>query len=123
MILFLSRFRNQDSAQGALFSSHKRKAFGFLISFFTCIFLLPATKLGQGYVFTSVCDFVHRGLGLPHCMLGYTPGPEAGTPTLLGPGTPPGSRDPPAQCMLGVTGNKLECNLVLFEITQTEMQW
>ena len=24
-------------------------------------FLPPATKLGQGYVFTPVCDFVHKG--------------------------------------------------------------
>ena len=35
--------------------------------------LLPATKLGQGNVFTGVCDSVHRG-GLPQCMLGYPPG-------------------------------------------------
>ena len=28
------------------------------------VFLPPATKLGQGYVFTGVCDFVHR-LGVP----------------------------------------------------------
>ena len=72
--------------------------------------------------------------GLPHCMLGYRdpPGPEAGTPPS-GPGTPrpleqtsppgtgtfPRCRHPPAQCMLGDTGNKravrilLECNLVV----------
>ena len=25
------------------------------------VFLPPTTKLGQGYVFTSVCDSVHRG--------------------------------------------------------------
>ena len=29
--------------------------------------LPPATKLGQGYIFTGVCDSVHRGVGvLPH---------------------------------------------------------
>ena len=40
--------------------------------------LPPATKLGQGCVFTRVCDTVRVG----GCMLGYTdpPGPEAGTP-------------------------------------------
>ena len=27
------------------------------------IFLPPETKLGQGYVFTGVCDSVHRGVG------------------------------------------------------------
>ena len=48
--------------------------------------LLPAaTKLGQGNVFTGVCDSVHGGGGLPQCMLGYhlPPGPD-----------PPGSRHP-----------------------------
>ena len=39
-----------------------------------CTFLPPATKLGQGYVFTGVCHSVNRGWGcLPQCMLGYTP--------------------------------------------------
>ena len=34
--------------------------------------LPPATKLGQGNIFSSVCqEFCPRG-GLPHCMLGYT---------------------------------------------------
>ena len=76
---------------------------GFSVIFTNLVrsLLPPATKLGQGYAFTPVCDSVHRGGGLPHCMLGYThththththtweqtpPGPEAGTP--LGPGTP-----------------------------------
>ena len=41
--------------------------------------LLPAaTKLGQGNVFTGVCDSVNRGGVLPQCMLGYTP--RVGTP-------------------------------------------
>ena len=72
----------------------------------SCFFLLPATKLGQGYVFTHVCDSVHDGGGSPPLnAVIHPPGPEAGTP--------------PAQCMLGDTGNKravrilLECNLVL----------
>ena len=48
--------------------------------------LPPATKLGQGNIFTGVCDSVHRE-GLPQCMLGYH------TPSL-----PPGSgRHPPDQ--------------------------
>ena len=37
--------------------------------------LPPATKLGQGYVFTGICDSVNRG-GLPQCMLGYHPHPR-----------------------------------------------
>ena len=67
-----------------------------------CISLPPATKLGQGYIFTGVCDSVHRG-GLPQCMLGYHT---------------PRTRHPPAQSMLGNTVNAravrilLECNLV-----------
>ena len=69
------------------------------ISFFVSIeeggivvFNLPsATKLGQGYVFTHVCDSVHRG-GLPHCMLGYPP--RADTPWDQ---VPPGADSPPPQ--------------------------
>ena len=57
-------------------------------------FLLPsATKLGQGYIFTSVCDSVHGGstwAGTPP-RTRYTPGP--GTPP--GQGTPPGTRYTP----------------------------
>ena len=72
-------------------------------------FLLPpATKLGQGYIFTAVCESVHRG-GLPQCMLGYhipqeqtsphppqsRPPPRPGT-HLPRPGTPhPGADTPP----------------------------
>ena len=49
-----------------------------------CLILPLATKLGQGYIFTGVCDSVHRG------------GTWAGTPPLdqvhpPGPGTPPGA--------------------------------
>ena len=55
------------------------------------IFLPAATKLGQGNIFTSVCqEFCPQGGGggyLPQCMLGYTPPPR--------PGRPPGSRHPP----------------------------
>ena len=29
------------------------------------LFLPPATKLGQGYIFTGVCDSVHMGGGVP----------------------------------------------------------
>ena len=59
-------------------------------------YLLPAsTKLGQGNIFTGVCDSVHRG-GLPQCMLGYQPPlwsrhpPWSRTPRTR----PPGSRAP-----------------------------
>ena len=44
--------------------------------------LPPATKLGQGYVFTGVCDSVHRG-GICLSACWNT--------------TPPGSRHPPEQ--------------------------
>ena len=36
-------------------------------------YLPPATKLGQGYVFTRVCDSVHRGGGIPACIAGGIP--------------------------------------------------
>ena len=38
------------------------------------IFLPPATKLGQGYVFTRVCDSVHRGVSVPACTTGHMTG-------------------------------------------------
>ena len=53
-------------------------------------FLPAATKLGQGNVFTGVCDSVHRG-GLPQCMLGYHHPPEQTTP----PGPDPPGADTP----------------------------
>ena len=73
------------------------------------IWLPPATKLGQGYVFTGVCDSVHRG-GVPDQV--HPPGP--GTPPQTrytppdqvhppwdhplvhppGPGTPPRDQEP-----------------------------
>ena len=56
--------------------------------------LPPATKLGQGYVFTGVCDSVHRGEYLTR----YPP-PRPGTPPGTryppGPGTPPRDQVPP----------------------------
>ena len=48
-------------------------------------YLPPATKLGQGNVFTPVCHSVHGGVCHTH-----TPGE-----------TPPGQTAHPAQCMLG----------------------
>ena len=36
--------------------------------------LPPATKLGQGYIFTGVCDSVHRGVcAIPACIAGGVP--------------------------------------------------
>ena len=45
------------------------------------IFLPPATKLGQGYFFTRVCDSVHGGVCPSACWDTHPlPGPEADTP-------------------------------------------
>ena len=74
--------------------------------------LPPATKLGQGYVFTRVCDFVHRGESVS-VHAGIPPPPDQ---------APPRSRPlppPPEQCMLEDAVNEravrilLECNLVV----------
>ena len=94
--------------------------------------LPPAMKLGQGYVFTRVCNSVHRGV-CPIACWNTPPGTQAGTPppqgadpqeqtpreqTPLGADTPLGPGISPAQCMLGDMGNKrvvcilLGCNLV-----------
>ena len=59
--------------------------------------LPAATKLGQGNVFTGVCDSVHRGC-LPQCMLGYTPPPGSRHPPGVDPmEQTPRSRHPPQQ--------------------------
>ena len=70
------------------------------------IFLPSATKLGQGYVFTGVCDSVHGGEYLTRYIpprtsqvppgTRYTP-PGPGTHPPLGPGTPPGTRYTPSR--------------------------
>ena len=80
------------------------------------LFYLPQRSCDQGYVFTRVCDSVHRGGCLPQCMLGYPPPsrppprsrhlPEQAPPKEqappqeqappLGTGTPPGAGTPPA---------------------------
>ena len=58
-------------------------------------YLPPATKLGQGNIFTGVCDSVHGG-GLPQCMLEYPPGKE--TPlTRQTPSSPLARRPPQAK--------------------------
>ena len=68
--------------------------------------LPPATKLGQGYFFTGVCDSVYGGEYLGR----YAPRDQVQPPR---PGTPS-----QRQCMPGDTGNKravrilLECILV-----------
>ena len=68
--------------------------------------LPPATKLGQGYVFTGVCDSVHKGgvsasvhTGIPHHP-GSRHHPRADPPGSRHPleqTPPPGSRHPPKQ--------------------------
>ena len=81
-----------------------------------------------------MCDSVHRGGGLPQCMLGYHPQTMHLPPPLdqvppLGADTPRADTPhretppPPAQSMLGDTVNAqavrilLECNLVECALT------
>ena len=76
-------------------------------------------KLGQGNVFTGICDSVNRGVCLSACWDTSPPGP--GTPS---------EHPSPAQSMLGDTVNEravrilLECNLVLlpFRVEYTMAQ-
>ena len=58
---------------------------------FVKFYYRPQRSWGQGYVFTRVCDSVHRG-GLPQCMLGYCHPPRRRHP--LAKETPP-EGDPP----------------------------
>ena len=91
--------------------------------------LPPATKLGQGYIFTGVCDSVNRGVCLSACWdtiprsrhppWEQTPPWSRHPPRSRHPraDTPP-EQTPPVQSMLGDTFNAgavrilLECNLV-----------
>ena len=70
---------------------------------FTHIYLLPAMKLGQGYVFT-VSVILLTGGCLPQCMLGYTPPHEQTLPeqTPLRADIPLGADPPGADTPLGV---------------------
>ena len=91
------------------------------------------TKLREGYVFTAVCDSVHRGgsvsvhAGIPSPPPDQAPPPKSRYTPLeqalpqIPPNpeqAPPPMGAAPAQCMLGDTANKravcilLECNLV-----------
>ena len=94
------------------------------ICFVRIIFLPPATKLGQGYVFTRVCDSVLGG-GSASVHAGI-PLPQADTPPEA---DPPGPGTPREQCMLGDTGNKwavrilLECILVSNCFYTKKFQW
>ena len=75
--IFFSRNNKECSGYHAAFFIKKRKEL-----------LPPATKLGQGYVFTGVCDSVHRGGYLTRYFppnqvppgTSYTHPPRAGTP-------------------------------------------
>ena len=82
---------------------------------FLTISLPPATKLGQGNIFRSVCqEFCPQG------------GVWADTPRGVDTHPPPGSRHPQEQCMLGDMGNKrtvrmlLECIRVLLFVSLKE---
>ena len=63
------------------------------------LFLPPATKLGQGYIFTGVCDSVHGGCA---CSQGG-----------VWSGGVPGGDPPPGRLLLRAVRILLECILVL----------
>ena len=52
----------------------------------------PQTKLRDGYVFTGVCDSVHRGGGIPACVAGLQGGVSQHTLQVSRP-TPKGGED------------------------------
>ena len=70
--------------------------------------LPPANEVCKGYVITG-CLSIHRGVCLPHCMLGYIP------PCRHPPGQ---THPPPAQCMLGIRSTSVRyashCNVFVF---------
>ena len=77
--------------------------------------LPPATKLGQGYVFTRVSDSVHRGVLSQHALQQVSKGGLfSGRCLLLGGsalGGVPGG-DPPGRLLLWAVRILLECFLV-----------
>ena len=83
---------------------NKEANFPFFINELRRIFHLlpPATKLGHFYIFTRVCDSIHRGRGLLHCMLGYTTTPPPGTDTRH----PPPEQKPPSAAHAGRYGQQ-----------------
>ena len=113
--------------------------------------LPPATKLGQGYVFTGACDSVNRGRGVHHTPRSRHP-PRADPPEQTPPleqtprsrhppeqtpqSRPPWSKHPPSRhphpplavSMLSDTVNAravrilLECNLVIIVIVSDLFQ-
>ena len=78
----------------------------------------PQTKLGQGYVFTGICDSVNGGEGVPHTPRVDTPPGAADTPPSRHP--PPWSRHHPpphACCEIRSTRGWYAsyCNAILFK--------
>ena len=91
----------------------------YLLSHCIYYLLTPATKLGQNYVYTRVCDSVHRGGGSAPLRSGiHPPGRGRHPPPGSRHSPPPWSRPPQRSACWGNTGNKrtvrilLECNLV-----------
>ena len=84
------------------------------------IFTARKRSLGQGNIFSSVCqEFCPQGgVCLSACLDTPPPQEQRHPPEQTPPGADPPGADPPAQCMLGDTVNKravcilLECNLV-----------
>ena len=75
----------------------------------TCTTLPPATKLGQGYVFTGVCDSVHRGGSASvHAEISRNtaPAPAQSRPRWSIHPPPPGSRHPPGTEHVGKYGQR-----------------
>ena len=81
------------TSDGGHWSTHLRFVSGLYASYWNAFLLPAATKLGQGNVFTGICDSVNRGGGLPQCMLGYHP---------PGTTTPPGADTPPREADSGI---------------------
>ena len=87
--------------------------------------LPPATKLGQGYIFTGVCDSVHRGFCLS-TRWDTTPRPGRHPPGTRQAPPGPGSH-PLEQSILGDTVNErvvflLECNLVYIFVSEYSLR-
>ena len=81
----------------------------FVFVLFSFVFTARKRSLGQGNIFSSVCQEFCTWGGLSQCMLGYhiPPGADLLPPEQTPPGTsPPGSRHPPCAVHAGRYGQQ-----------------
>ena len=110
--ILLQNTMRPSTAFGSTYTTNHQMSFQ-LSGEFLAMLLPPAIKC---YVFTCVCDSVHRGSASVHAGIPYLPARQSPNKEIPLARRLPWKGDPPAQCMRGDTVNKqavcilLECN-------------